>query len=42
MLDVLALAAIRRGDEATLEQLIRKYTPYVAAVIRGVGCGNIT
>jgi RNA polymerase sigma-70 factor (ECF subfamily) len=42
MLDVLALAAIRRGDETALEQLIRKYTPYVTTVIRGVSCGSIT
>ncbi|MDR0819545.1 MAG: sigma-70 family RNA polymerase sigma factor [Oscillospiraceae bacterium] len=41
MLDMLALAAARRGDDSALEQLIRKYTPYVTTVIRGVGNGNI-
>jgi RNA polymerase sigma-70 factor (ECF subfamily) len=42
MLDMLALTAIRRGDASALEQLIRKYTPYVTTVIRGVGSGNLT
>ncbi|MDR0857932.1 MAG: sigma-70 family RNA polymerase sigma factor [Oscillospiraceae bacterium] len=42
MLDMFALIAVRRGDDAALEQLISKYTPYVTTVIRGVGDGSIT
>jgi RNA polymerase sigma-70 factor (ECF subfamily) len=42
MLDILALAAVRRGDDCALAQLIRKYTPYVTAVIRGVGGGHMS
>ena len=41
MLDILTLAAVRNGDEAAFEQLIRKYTPYVTTVIRRVGSGSI-
>jgi len=41
MLDILTLTAVRNGDEAAFEQLIRKYTPYVAVVIRAVGNGYI-
>jgi RNA polymerase sigma-70 factor (ECF subfamily) len=41
MLDVLALAAVKRGDESALEQIIRKYTPYVTTVIRRIGYGGM-
>jgi RNA polymerase sigma-70 factor (ECF subfamily) len=41
VLDMLALAAVRQGDESALGQIIRKYTPYVATVIRGIGYGGM-
>jgi len=42
MIDAFSIAAVRRGDENAFESLIRKYTPYVTAVIRGVGGGVMT
>jgi RNA polymerase sigma-70 factor (ECF subfamily) len=42
MLDVLAIAAVRRGDENAFESLVRKYAPYVTTVVRGVGSGTMT
>lgn len=44
MIDIIALAAVRRGDEEALRQIIQKYTPYVSAIIRnmtGLGMEDI-
>lgn len=36
------IAALRRGDEQALEQLIRQYTPYAGAIVWGIVGGKLT
>lgn len=36
------IAAMRRGDEGALEQIIRHYTPYVGAIVWGIVGGKLS
>lgn len=36
------IAALKKGDESALEQIIRRYTPYAGAVVWGIVSGTLS